>query len=208
MSDQTFNFETVACEDWAPRIRYRFMISSILPRPIGWISTRSADGVNNLAPFSWFNSICADPVMVMIAIGRRAGEQKDTARNIRETGEFVFNLASEPLLQRMVQTSADHPPEVSELEHVGLTPLPSVDVAPPRVAESPIHIECVLDRIIELGDVSTDLVLGRGVRFHFAEGVCHDGICDINKLQPVGRLGGIQYAIIDHVVEMPPVKPD
>lgn len=207
MSTAPFTFETVRCEDWDRRQRYRFLTSAIVPRPIGWISTVSSAGVLNLAPFSWFNTICADPVMVMIAVGRRGGTMKDTAVNIRDTREFVVNVATQPTATQMVQSSADYPPEVSEFEAAGLTAVASMEVRPPRVAESPVHLECVLDRMIELGEGATDLVLGRAVRIHFAKEVCRDGACDIHALASIGRLGGRQYAVIDRVVEMPPPAP-
>lgn len=208
MREDAFTFESVRCDEWDRRQRYRFLISAVVPRPIGWISTMSAAGVLNLAPFSWFNTVCADPVMVVIAIGRRRGVPKDTAANIRELGEFVVNVATRAVADQMVRTSVEYGPEVNEFERAGLTPIPSREIQPPRVAESPVHLECVLDRIIELGEGATDLVLGRAVRIHYATEVCRDGACDIHLLGAIGRLGGQQYGIIDHVVEIPPPPPD
>jgi flavin reductase (DIM6/NTAB) family NADH-FMN oxidoreductase RutF len=97
---------------------------------------------------------------------------------------------------------------VNEFERAGLTPIPSREIRPPRVAESPVHLECVLDRVIELGEGATDLVLGRAVRIHYAMEVCRDGACDIHLLGAIGRLGGQLYGIVDHVVEIPPPPPD
>lgn len=201
MGEAKYSYRTIVPEQWDRRRRYQFLISAIVPRPIGWISTVSATGLPNLAPFSWFNAVCADPVMVMIAIGRRQGRHKDTSANIRDTRQFVVNVVTEAVADRMVKTSAEYPPETDEFETAGLTPIPSVQVAPARVAESPVHLECVLDRMIELGEGATDLVLGRAVLIHAAVEVCDGDACDIHKLRSVGRLGGRQYCIVDHIVE-------
>lgn len=183
---------------------YKLFISAIVPRPIGWISTRSAAGVDNLAPFSWFNSVCGDPLMVMIAIGKRRGEQKDTTANIRATGEFVVNVAVESCAAQMVQSSADYPPDVSEFDATSLHRLPSVSVQPPRVAESPIHLECRLEQIIPLGNDSTDLVIGRCDIMHVAvDMLAPDGYVDAAKLRPVARLGRDEYAIITGCIKFP-----
>jgi len=135
----SYTYRTIVPEEWDRRRRYQFLTSAILSRPVGWISTVSAAGVPNLAPLSWFNTVCADLVMVMIAIGRRKGRYKDASANIRETSEFVVNVVTESVAARMVQTGADYPPKVGEFDAVGMTPIPSVQVSPPRVAESPVR---------------------------------------------------------------------
>jgi flavin reductase (DIM6/NTAB) family NADH-FMN oxidoreductase RutF len=180
---------------------YKLFVTAIVPRPIGWISTRSRAGVRNAAPFSWFNAICADPLMVMISIGKRRGRMKDTAENIRDTGEFVVNVATADNAERMVATSADHPPEVDEFDVAGLTPLASTRVAPDRIAESPVHIECRLERMLALGEQPIDVVIGRCLCLHVDETViAADGGIDARKLRPLGRLGRDEYSIVQDVI--------
>lgn len=183
---------------------YKLFLTVIVPRPIGWVSTCSLAGVANVAPFSWFNAVCGDPLMVMIAVGKRHGGMKDTSANIRDTAEFVANVATEASAAQMVQSSADYPPEVSEFDAVGLTPLPSTVVRPPRVGESPIHLECKLEQIIPLGNQSTDLIIGRCEVLHVArEVLAEDGYVDVAKLRPIARLGRDEYAVVTDYIRFP-----
>ncbi len=184
---------------------YKLLVSAVVPRPIGWISTLSRDGIPNAAPFSWFNNICTDPPMVMVSFAKRkGGVLKDTLVNIRDTGEFVANIVGEDALVKMNQCSGDYPPDVNEFVAAGLTPMKSEVVKPDRIAESPIHLECKLDRIIPLGNNSTDLVLGRCVRIHVREDIfADDGYVDARKLRPVCRLGRDEYGIIRDVISIP-----
>src|SRR5512139_3828236 len=121
--------------DLHPRDAYRLLISVVIPRPIGWASTIGADGSLNLAPFSFFNAVSNMPLTVMISVGQRTGHPKDTLRNARETGEFVINIVNAELAEAMNQTSGEWPYDVNEFDRAGVTPAPSVDVRPPRVAE-------------------------------------------------------------------------
>ena len=183
---------------------YRLMISVVVPRPIAWVSSRSADGTLNAAPFSYFQAISSNPPMIMIAVGsKRGGVLKDTRSNIEQTKEFVVNVVSESSAARMVQTSAEYEPTESEFEQVGLEPVPSEIVAPPRIAESPVSMECRLDRILDVGGSS--LILGEVVLFHVADEVlAADGATvDPQKLMPLGRLGGSSYAPLREVLEIP-----
>lgn len=161
------------------------------PRPIGWISTRSAAGALNLAPYSFFNAFNYTPPIVGFAsIGH-----KDTLRNIEQTGEFAWNLVTAPLAQAMNQTCAPVPPEVSEFELAGLTPVASRVISVPRVQESPVSFECRRTQIVQLqgasGEkVATWLVLGEVVAVHVAESLIKDGVYDTAAAQPVVRGGG------------------
>jgi len=161
------------------------------PRPIGWISTRSAAGALNLAPYSFFNAFNYTPPIVGFAsIGH-----KDTLRNIEQTGEFAWNLVTAPLAQAMNQTCAPVPPEVSEFELAGLTPVASRVISVPRVRESPVSFECRRTQIVQLqgtsGEkVATWLVLGEVVAVHVAESLIKDGVYDTAAAQPVVRGGG------------------
>lgn len=179
------------------RLNYHFMTSAIMPRPIAWVTTVDlATGVVNAAPFSWFQAVCADPPMVMLAIQRRAdGSLKDTTRNIRAGKEFVVNVSPKALAKEMVQTSGEYPPDVSELKEVHLATAPSRRVKPPRIAGSPVHMECRLHQEIPLGGKGgTSLVLGEVVHFAADDSVLDArGNVDPAKLTLVARLGGSEY---------------
>lgn len=176
---------------------YKLMISAIVPRPIAFVSTISADGILNLAPFSFFTAASADPPVVCFAPlirGREAG-RKDTLRNIEATGEFVVNIVSEEFAAQMNLASAEFPPEVDEFQASGLTPLASDLVRPPRVKESHVHMEC---RLLQIVDVSAkplggSLVLGQVLRFHVEDGWMENYQLDPEKLRPIGRMGGSTY---------------
>lgn len=178
---------------------YRFLISVVVPRPIAFVSTRGADGAVNLAPFSYFNSISSVPPLVGIAIVDRPGDDKDTLRNVRETGEFVVNLVCEPMLPAMARTAGEWPRGTSEFEISGLSPSPSERVAPPGVAESPVQLECRLHREIPLGN--SILVVGEVVLARVSDEVLTEGRVDPLKLKPVGRLGGEYYSLLREVVK-------
>jgi flavin reductase (DIM6/NTAB) family NADH-FMN oxidoreductase RutF len=161
------------------------------PRPIGWISSRSGAGVLNLAPYSFFNAFnYVPPIIGFASIG-----YKDTLRNIEETGEFCWNLATRPLAEQMNLSCAAVPPDTDEFMLAGLAPAPSRVVAPPRVAESPVSMECRLSQLIQLqgaggAKVQTWLVLGEVVGVHIDRALLQDGIYDTAAAQPILRGGG------------------
>ncbi len=181
---------------------YKLMISIIVPRPIAWTSTISIDGVLNVAPFSYFQALSSKPPTVMVSVGRRrGGAAKDTRSNIEATREFVVNLVSEGSGVRMVRTSVDYPPEVSEFAEAGLTPVRSEKVRPPRIAESAVSLECRLDRVLEVG--TSGICIGEVVAIHLRDDVlAADGTVDPWRLRPLGRLGGSAYAPLREVVEI------
>jgi flavin reductase (DIM6/NTAB) family NADH-FMN oxidoreductase RutF len=181
---------------------YRLMISIVVPRPIAWTSTISADGVLNAAPFSYFQALSSKPPMVMISVGRRkGGAAKDTRQNIEATREFVVNIVSEGSGVRMVRTSVDYPPEVSEFAEAGLTPVPSTKVRPPRIGESAVSLECRLDRVLDVG--TSGVCIGQVVLIHLRDDVlAPDGTVDPWKLRPLARLGGASYAPLREVAEI------
>ena len=183
---------------------YRFLISAVVPRPIAFVSTLSAGGVPNLAPFSYFNLVATEPPLVAIAIADRADDPKDTLRNIRESREFVVNVVSEPLLDAMVSTAGEWPRQTSEFGPSGLTPAPSERVRPPYVAESPLQLECRLYREVPLGN--SFLVAGEVVLARVRDDVLTEGRVDPAKLRPVGRLGGELYAPLGPVLKRPRPK--
>lgn len=181
----------------SPGAMYNFMISIIVPRPIAFVSTVSPAGRRNLAPFSYFNPISSEPPLIGISILNRADDPKDTLRNIRDVREFVVNLVHEPLLDRMVQTSGEWPADQDEFEIVGLTPAPADLVRAPRVAESPVAMECRLYQEVPLG--ASTFVVGEIVRVHIDDAVLTEGRVDVHKLRPVGRLGGEGYVVVRDV---------
>lgn len=177
---------------------YKLLIGAVVPRPIAFVSTVSRDGVLNLAPFSFFTAVSANPPIVAFAPIRRAGANpnKDTLHNIQATQEFVVNIVSEEFAEKMNACSADFPPDVDEFAASGLTPLASDLVKPPRVAESHIHMECKLYLAMEFGELpgSGNLVLGEVVRFHVDDAYFDDFKIDPDQLRAIGRMGGAAYA--------------
>lgn len=161
------------------------------PRPIGWIATRSADGVANLAPYSFFNAFnYTPPIIGFASIGR-----KDSLRNIEQTGEFVWNLATRPLAEAMNRSCAPAPAEIDEFVLAGLTAAPSRIVKPPRVAQSPVSFECRCTQIVQLtshagAEIDTWLVLGEVVGVHIATALLKDGVYDTASAQHILRGGG------------------
>lgn len=189
--------------DLDPRAAYRLLISVVVPRPIGWASTIGADGSLNLAPFSFFNAVSNMPLTVMISVGQRKGQPKDTLRNARETGEYVINIVNEDLAVAMNESSGEWVYEVNEFERAGVTPAASIDVAPPRVAEAPIALECKVTQIMPVRDTTYTMILGRVLRFHIRSDLLRpNGAVDALRLRPLARLSGDEYATLDRVFEM------
>jgi flavin reductase (DIM6/NTAB) family NADH-FMN oxidoreductase RutF len=180
------------------RDAYKLMVGSILPRPIAWVSTVSPEGVLNLAPFSFFTAVAPDPMTICFSPMRRGtdGAKKDTLANIEATGEFVVNIASERLAEAMNVTAAEFAPEVNEFAEAGLTPMPSVTVKPPRVAECLVAYECKLLQVIAVGEARAGggaLVLGTVQRLFVADEVVEEGRIKLDLLQPIGRMAGNDY---------------
>ncbi len=172
---------------------YQLMTACVLPRPIGWTSTLSVDGAANLAPFSYFGGVSSSPMTVMLSVGRRRGEPKDTAANLLATREAVIHIPHRPLAEAMVATAAEADAQVDEFDLAGLTKAASVKVAPPRVQEAAIAMEAVLSEHLEVGRGPVDLFLLEIVHLHLDEAYLLDGRPDPAKLQAVGRLGGTFY---------------
>ena len=173
----------------------------IAPRPIGWISTISPCGTANLAPFSYFNIVSnLPPVLIFSCNEPEDRNAKDTLTNVRATGQFVFNMVSLELVEQMNRTSTPLPHGVDEFDHVGLEKAPCRFVAPPRVARSPVSLECEVMQIVPLGGgihgPETNVTFGRVLGMHIAPGFLHeDGHFDTALAQPVTRLGGAEYAV-------------
>jgi flavin reductase (DIM6/NTAB) family NADH-FMN oxidoreductase RutF len=180
---------------------YKLLTSVIVPRPIAWVSTRSAAGVDNLAPHSFFTVSCVDPPMVQFtSVG-----VKDSLTNVRETGEFVVCIATEPMFEQVNASGTNFPAGVDEFAEVGLTAEPSRFVAPPRVAESPVALECRLEQALTLGD--STVVIGRvlhaAVNTDLFDGDAHDGgLPTIDRLRPLARLGRDEWSTIGEILEI------
>lgn len=179
-----------------PAACHKLTIGTIVPRPIAWTTSLDTEGRVNLAPFSYFMGCHSYVPALAVSIGSRADRPKDSRSNIEATGEFVVNLATEELAERMVLSAADFPPGVDELEAAGLTPLPSTFVGPPRVAESPIHIECRVLHTLHLGEPPrvSALFVGQIVMWHIREDLVDaDYKVDQAALHAIGRMGGPMY---------------
>jgi len=211
---------------------YGILLNSVAPRPIAWVSTLGASGQPNLAPFSFFNAVCVDPPLLAFAPGLRSAKQmqaahgeaatkklvgsdaaageaaaglaKDTLRNIRETKEFVVNIVTFELAEKMNLTSGEYDPSVNEFELAYVTPAPSQVVRTPRVAESPVSFECKLYQILDFSPAptSSSLVLGQIVSVYINDANLKDGKLDRNSLDLIGRMGGIQYTRTTQRFEM------
>ncbi|MCC6532574.1 MAG: flavin reductase family protein [Burkholderiales bacterium] len=168
----------------------------VVPRPIGWISTVSASGVRNLAPYSYFNLMGGDPFLVAFA----STGVKDSLRNIREVPQFVCNIVTGHVLEKMNFTSADYPHDQDEFEWAGLAPVASVKVRPPRVREAKAHLECELVQVVS--ERNSHVVIGRVVHVHVDPSVWRDGRVDPKLLDPVCRLSGSLYANLGEIMSV------
>ncbi|WP_159943411.1 MULTISPECIES: flavin reductase family protein [unclassified Nocardiopsis] len=183
-------------EDLPGRAFYKLLTALVVPRPIAWVSTTSAAGVDNLAPHSFFTVASTDPPIVQFtSVGR-----KDSLRNAEETGEFVVNLAPESLWKQVNASGTPYPPEVDEFEALGITRQASSAVRPPRVADSPAALECVVHSTVELGDCT--LVLGRVVCAAVADGVLVDGHPEVTRMRPLARLGRDEWSTLGEVTSL------
>lgn len=181
----------------------------VVPRPIGWVSTVDGQGRANLAPFSFFNLVSEHPPLVIYCpVGAHAGGgEKDSLSNVREVGEFVVNLATWKLRDALNASSAPAARGVDEFELAGLTKEPAALVRPPRVAESPLHLECRLVDIIalpgEFGGVANRMVLGAVLGVHIRDEMLEAGLLKIDRLEPIARLGYQEYAVVRETFTMP-----
>lgn len=183
--------------DLQPRENYLLLTSLVVPRPIAWVSTLSEAGVHNIAPHSYYNIVSSDPPIVHFT----SSGAKDTLRNAQATGEFVVNVVTPDLLEAMNTTAARFPPDHDELAWVGLQTAPSDTVAPPRVATARAALECRVRQVLPMGNGT--MVFGDVLRVHVADEVWRDGRVAADLLQPVGRLAGAEYVMVDRVTSLP-----
>ncbi|MBT4205143.1 MAG: flavin reductase family protein [Proteobacteria bacterium] len=179
-----------------PKDVYKLLIGSIVPRPIAFVSSQSQDRINNLAPYSFFTGISANPPVIGFSPMKvKSDRDRDTKNNIKNTSEFVINIVSHGFSEEMNVTSADVSPDVDEFELANLTPIESDLVAPPRLKEAKISMECRLLQIVEISQklLGGAFVIGEVVRFHVCDDIISNYKIDPDKLKPIGRMGGLEY---------------
>ena len=187
------------------RENYKFLIGSIIPRPIAFVTTISKEGVLNGAPFSYFNIVSSNPPMISLSIQRSGGIQKDTARNIIESKQFVIHIVDEQNVDKINKTAASLPPDQSEIELAHLTPVESAKISVPGVKEAKVRMECTLEHTLELGDQDKpgcDFIIGKVVQFHIENDIYEKGRIDPGGLAAVSRLAGNNYAKIGEIFEI------
>lgn len=188
------------------RENYKLLIGSIVPRPIAFVTSVTEGSIINGAPFSYFNIVTANPPMISLSIQRQGEKQKDTARNISETKEFVVHIVDEDNVGKINKTAASLPSNQSEIEQAHLTLIESEKIKTPGIKEAKVRFECVLEQGIEIinddGKISTDLIIGRIVCMYIAENVYNDGKIIYDQLNAVSRLAGNDYAKIGEVYTM------
>ena len=200
-------------ENMSERGPYNLLCSIAAPRPIAWVSTVNADGVPNLAPFSFYKAVAGFPPTIMFSVSyrvRRKPKLKDTLRNIQEVGEFVSHVVDEKMAEAMILTSADFPPGVNEIEIAELKTTSSIDVRPPRLVDAPVAMECRVTQIVPVEGSTNVMVLGRVLRFHVREDLLRkNGLVDTVKMKPITRLGGsVEYTKIGKLFYLEIPDPD
>ncbi len=184
---------------------YALMVGIVVPRPVAWITTVNAAGLVNAAPFSCYTFVCNRPPMIAVSIGPRGEALKDTAANIGTNGEFVVNVATEATLASMHASSAEYPPHESEVAALALETVASLHVAAPRLACSPIAMECRLERRLDLGETRSGLLIGEVLAFHVAETLLDGNRVSVDRFHPIARLGGPNYAALGRIITQPRV---
>lgn len=195
----------ILASDLDPQQTYKLMTGVVVPRPIAWVCTRSREGVLNLAPFSAFTFVSTKPPMLGINVGRKAGVRKDTGRNIHETGEYVVHIGDGTLVEAIHESAVEYPPEVSEVELLGLEVTPSERIAVPRLVAPPIAMECRLHRAIAFGETGSEFLVGEVLVFHLRDGLARNGKIDTTALNPVCRLAGPNYATLGPTISLRPL---
>lgn len=198
---ETSSFDSVNLDSLSRAERYKMLTGAVIPRPIAFVTTIGPSSIINAAPFSQFVIVAVDPGLLAISIGPRPGSLKDTLMNIRANGEFVINLVPEGWENIVQECSTDQPADVSEVDQLGLTTIPSLYVKPPRLAGTKIQFECKLERIIEIGDAPNHFVIGRVAQMHVRQGLARDCKIDPKRHAPTARIGGRNYVRLGEIVE-------
>ena len=188
-----------------PERMYQLLTGVVVPRPIAWVTSLNERGGVNLAPFSCFTFVSSKPPMIGINVGRKAGVLKDTGRNAHAVGELVVHIADESMIPQVHASAVEYPPQVSEVEELGLTTVPSERVRVPRLAIAPIAMECTVHRAIPFGETGSEFLVVEILLFHFRDGLYHNGRIDTNALRPIARIAGPNYAKLGEIVTMKPI---
>jgi flavin reductase (DIM6/NTAB) family NADH-FMN oxidoreductase RutF len=191
--------------DLAAEQAYRLITGIVVPRPIAWVTSLSAGGKVNLAPFSAFTFVAPKPPMLAISVGRKAGVYKDTAQNILARQDYVIHIADSSQMVAVHESSVEHPPEVSEVELLGLATEPGTRVAVPRLRDAPVAMECRFRQCLEFGDTRSRLIVGEVLAFHVRDGLIANGKIETEALDPIARIAGPRYARLGEIVTLKPV---
>lgn len=181
---------------------YRLISGMVVPRPIAWVTSLSGGGVLNLAPFSAFTFVSLKPPMLAISIGHKAGVYKDTAQNILRNEEFVIHIADSSLMNAVHESAAEFPPEVSEVEELGLKTMASELIGVPRLSLAPIAMECRFRHCFEFGEARTRLIVGEVMMFHVRDGLLENDKIETKALDPIARIAGPRYARLGEIVTL------
>lgn len=192
----------ILASDLDPQQTYKLLTGVIVPRPIAWVCTWSDTDVLNIAPFSAFTFVSNKPPMIGINVGRKAGVMKDTGNNILTRREYVVHIADEALLAPLHESAEEHPPEVSEVDLLGLETIASDFIAVPRLAAPPVAMECRLHQSIAFGETGSEFMVGEVLAFHIRDGLAKDYKIDTLALNPICRLGGPNYATLGRIVTL------
>ena len=185
-----------------PETAYRLITGVVVPRPIAWVTSLSATGVLNLAPFSAFMFVAPKPPMLAISVGRKGNIYKDTAQNILNNEEYVVHIADSSLMNAVHESSTEHPPDVSEVDELGLATLPGERIKVPRLAAPPIAMECRFRQCLEFGDTRSRLIVGEVLVFHIRDGLLNNGKIETEALDPIARIAGPRYAKLGEIVTL------
>ena len=188
-----------------PETAYRLITGVVVPRPIAWVTSLSATGVLNLAPFSAFMFVSPKPPMLAISVGRKGNTYKDTAQNILNNEEYVVHIADSSLMTAVHESSTEHPPDVSEVEELRLSTLPGERIKVPRLAAAPIAMECRFRQCLEFGETRSRLIIGEVLVFHIRDGLLQNGKIETEALDPIARIAGPRYARLGEIVTLKPV---
>jgi flavin reductase (DIM6/NTAB) family NADH-FMN oxidoreductase RutF len=188
-----------------PETAYRLITGVVVPRPIAWVTSLSATGVLNLAPFSAFMFVSPKPPMLAISVGRKGNTYKDTAQNILNNEEYVVHIADSSLMTAVHESSTEHPPDVSEVEELRLSTLPGERIKVPRLAAAPIAMECRFRQCLEFGETRSRLIIGEVLVFHIRDGLLQNGKIETEALDPIARIAGPRYAKLGEITTLKPV---
>jgi flavin reductase (DIM6/NTAB) family NADH-FMN oxidoreductase RutF len=181
---------------------YRLLTGIVVPRPIAWVTSLSGSGILNLAPFSAFTFVSPKPPMLAISVGRKGEIYKDTAHNILANEEYVIHIADTALMNAVHESSAEHPPEISEVDVLKLETMASERIKVPRLAAPPVAMECRFRQCLEFGETRSRLIVGEVVMFHIRDGLLNNGKVETEALDPIARIGGPRYARLGDMVTL------